>query len=86
VPDFKVYNIPIELKVFNDQKNSGNSEKSGMELLKNELNQSFQYLVHTKCGFLVGYDYRVEEVNDDLIPISVSERIELNFNGNNTWN
>ncbi len=82
-PDFKVYNIPIELKVFNDRKNSGNSEISGMDLLMSELNQSFQYLVHTKCGFLVGYDYRIEEVNNAIIPISISERVELNFKGNN---
>ena len=82
-PDFKVYNIPIELKVFNDRKNTGNREISGIDLLKNELDQSFQYLMHTKCGFLVGYDYRIQEVNNNAIPISISERIKLNFKGNN---
>ncbi len=81
VVDFEVFGIPIELKVFND-KNIPNKEKvNGIDLLITHLPQSFQYIIHTRCGFLIGYDYRKEKLKDEFKRLSVAERIQIHIEG-----
>ena len=79
--DFKIRKIPVELKVFHDRNHKKDSEKSGMILLKEYIGQAFQYIIHTKCGYLIGYDYRNDKINNEYKALAISERIDFSFKG-----
>ena len=81
--DFEVFGIPIELKVFNDKNINNKENDNGNSLLITHLPQSFQYIMHTRCGFLIGYDYRKEKLNTGVNPLSVAERIHIHIEGDN---
>ena len=74
--DLLVHNIPVECKVLTDKGNHPEN-KSGIEILKNKhLNQTSQYLMHTRCGFLIAFDYR-SKVEPHLTRESVIDRIKF---------
>ncbi|MEJ2252461.1 MAG: hypothetical protein P8Y97_22715, partial [Candidatus Lokiarchaeota archaeon] len=75
--DFRVFNIPIETKCFNDKKDKNKREKSGLKLLDDEIRQIYQYSSHTNLGIIVAYDFRDEEISKNLKIQSVTERIEF---------
>ncbi len=79
--DFKIHKIPVELKIFHDYNHKRDSEKSGMILLKDNIGQAFQYTIHTKCGYLIGYDYRNDKINNKYKALAISERIDFSFKG-----
>ena len=79
--DFLIFNIPIDAKCYNDKKNKNKKEKSGIELLENEINQVYQYSSHTNLGIMIGYDFRDKESTKDIKVQSITERIEFKTKG-----
>ena len=79
--DFLIFNIPVDAKCYNDKKNKGKREKSGLELLENEINQVYQYSSHTNLGIIIAYDFRDKESTKDIKIQSITERIEFKTKG-----
>ena len=52
------------------------------KLLKSTDSQVFQYIAHTRCGFLIGYDYRQNNINNKFKRLALSECILLESEGN----
>jgi hypothetical protein len=77
-----IYNsIPIECKVLKDKDGYSNSE-SGLKILENnKINQASQESIHVRCGILIAYDYRQENIPKDYSITSIIERIKFIING-----
>ena len=78
--DFLVHNIPIECKVITD-KMKYDENIDGLEILEKHESQSFQETIHSRCGFLIVYDYRKEKIKENLKQSAVIERILFKIQG-----
>ena len=84
--DFEVKGIPIELKVYKDEKNHDNAYKrnSIVSLLKREKEKGtiIRYSSDTNLGIMIGYDYRFKgEVESRYNPITELIDFELTKKG-----
>ncbi len=80
--DFLVHNIPIEAKCYNDKNSSKTCGKSGLDLIKVEEGQGYQYASHTNLVIMIAYDYRETEMKKVFLNHSITERIEIERKGN----
>jgi len=78
--DFSVFNIPIELKVFHDQKEKEDKyyDMSGIDILEKEyLNQIAQESNSIRLGILVCYDFRKENIKKEFLVQALIDRIKI---------
>jgi len=75
--DFLVYHIPIECKVFNDKKDADKKDKTGLELLKKYEPQAYQLQKYTRCGLLLGYDYRLKNIHSEFLRHAIYETFQI---------
>ncbi len=78
--DFTVLKIPIELKVFHDEKEKQKrfNDMNGIEILEKEyLNQIAQESNNIRLGFLICYDFRKKNIKKEYLIQSLIDRIKL---------
>jgi len=78
--DFSIYGIPIECKVITDRTVCTPSD-SGIAVLETHESQAFQQAMHVRCGILIGYDYRMNNIIPEHRIGAISERIKIKMLG-----